>query len=75
MAAASCTCDPSLEYGPNNAHCPRHGAEVRHWDAWSRGETRCPYCVGLEDLDFATVCDCWQYEREDQAKANPGDKP
>ena len=64
---SGCACDPSLDYGPNNRDCPKHGAEVRRWESWSAGKTRCPYCVGLEMADFEAVCDCWQYERESAA--------
>lgn len=34
------------------------------WRAWSRGEGRCPYCIGQEWEDFLTICDCDQIERE-----------
>ena len=63
-AGIPCECDPTLDYGPNNADCPRHGAEVRHWEAWARGERRCPYCEGEEWADFVAMCDCFQAERE-----------
>lgn len=41
-----------------------YASEQEHWEAWERGETRCPYCVGLDDQDFEAVCDCsrWSWE-------------
>lgn len=40
-------------------------SEIETWEAWARGESRCPYCVDLTDVsDFAATCDCDQFERE-----------
>lgn len=60
----TCTCDPTLDYGPNDRDCPTHGEEIRTWEAWARGEGRCPYCIGQPWRDFVAMCDCWQAERE-----------
>ena len=65
MSSAACTCDPALDYGPNDAGCPTHGGEVRQWEAWREGKARCPYCVGVEWEDFRAMCDCRQFEREE----------
>lgn len=32
--------------------------EEEHWEAWERGEMRCPYCVGADERDFEAMCDC-----------------
>lgn len=32
------------------------------WDAWRRGESRCPYCLGDDEL-FHLECDCGYHER------------
>ena len=34
------------------------------WEAWSRGEGRCPYCVDQEWRDFVAMCDCFEVDRE-----------
>lgn len=45
---------------------PTYRSEKEHWEAWERGETRCPYCVGLDMRDFEATCDCsriwWETE-------------
>ena len=38
--------------------------EQQTWETWGRGESRCPICTGASAADFATLCDCWQFERE-----------
>ena len=43
------------------------------WQAWAEGKSRCPYCVGLPEADFKSVCDCWQYEREFGERTFPDD--
>lgn len=64
-----CECDSTLDYGPNSEDCPRHGAEVRHWNEWQRGERRCPYCEGEAWGDFIAMCDCWRAEYETEVLA------
>lgn len=59
----SCTCDPA-QPSINDPACPTHGAEVRAWQAWHRGEARCPYCIGLDDRDWLATCDCFMAENE-----------
>lgn len=29
------------------------------WEAWSRGEARCPYCVDCDAIEWWAICDCW----------------
>lgn len=38
------------------------------WDAWERGENRCPFCIGLAMEDFEAVCDCSRYSLETTGK-------
>lgn len=28
------------------------------WRRWAEGRGRCPLCLGLDDEEFAAVCDC-----------------
>jgi hypothetical protein len=42
----------------------RNPTETEQWQAWQRGEARCPYCIGLDDRDFAATCDCSRYSLE-----------
>lgn len=39
--------------------------EEQIWEEWERGESRCPYCVDLDERDFDATCDCsrWSLER------------
>ena len=39
------------------------------WEAWSRGEGRCPYCVDMPWREFEAMCDCWEVDREIAARA------
>lgn len=34
------------------------------WQAWERGESRCPYCVGADMRDFEAMCDCSRFSWE-----------
>lgn len=34
------------------------------WEAWQRGEARCPYCKGLDPADFEATCDCSRHSLE-----------
>jgi len=35
------------------------------WEAWGRGESRCPYCVDITDMrDFEAACDCSRFSLE-----------
>lgn len=38
------------------------------WEAWHRGEARCPYCAGLSMAEFANLCDCSRYNLETTGK-------
>jgi hypothetical protein len=38
------------------------------WFAWRRGESRCPYCIGLDMREFEVVCDCSRYSWETTGK-------
>jgi len=30
------------------------------WDAWGRGESRCPYCIRITcPLEWNAICDCF----------------
>lgn len=42
----------------------RELSEREHWEAWQRGEMRCPMCVGLDMDEFEAVCDCSRYSLE-----------
>jgi hypothetical protein len=33
--------------------------EVAIWQAWERGESRCPHCIGLCPADWRATCDCF----------------
>lgn len=32
--------------------------EEAMWDAWARGEARCPYCINMGWDEFQAMCDC-----------------
>lgn len=35
------------------------------WQAWERGESRCPYCIDVEDMrEFEAMCDCSRFSLE-----------
>jgi hypothetical protein len=34
------------------------------WDAWARGEARCPLCLGMDEDEFQAMCDCSRAEFE-----------
>ena len=38
------------------------------WEAWERGEARCPYCIGLDMRDFEAICDCSRFSLETTGK-------
>lgn len=38
--------------------------EREMWETWERGESRCPYCIGLDIEEFEVVCDCSRYSLE-----------
>jgi hypothetical protein len=38
------------------------------WDAWSRGESRCPHCINMGDDEFEAMCDCSRYTFEKTGK-------
>lgn len=42
--------------------------EKEHWEAWRRGEMRCPYCIGLDMRDFEFTCDCSRFSLETTGK-------
>lgn len=43
-------------------------SEREHWEAWRRGEMRCPMCIGLPMDEFDAVCDCSRYSLETTGK-------
>ncbi len=67
---SACTCDPTQQ-SINDPGCPTHGAEIRLWQSWERGETRCPYCVNAAWRDFEAMCDCPRFESEAAAPLAP----
>lgn len=38
------------------------------WNAWERGESRCPYCINLDMRDFEATCDCSRFSLETTGK-------
>lgn len=32
------------------------------WWFWNKRYCRCPYCAGLDDRDWLTICDCFMAE-------------
>lgn len=42
----------------------KYPSQQAHWEAWERGEDRCPLCWDLDERDFEACCDCsrWSWE-------------
>ena len=41
------------------------------WDAWERGESRCPHCID-SDEHFHSNCDCFYHEQVCDIPGCPG---